>query len=134
MLEIGTAVLRSSLSILGEIVEFASMWVKRNSLALAANFVIWLNLRLAHIVKRETSSTLLPISNVVNSKTRATYRLACQIRYLRSALWAQRQLIYLFQLTPALAERRDLLGLVLRYKLQFSGALPHQNTEWAEIS
>ncbi len=36
MLEIGTVVLRSSLSIRGEIEVFASIWVKPNSLALAA--------------------------------------------------------------------------------------------------
>jgi len=67
MLEIGTVVLRSSLSICGEIEAFASMWVKPNSLALAANPAILRNLPLAHMLERETSSNLLPFSNVVNS-------------------------------------------------------------------
>jgi len=66
MLEIGIVVLRSSLSILGEIDEFASMWVKPNSLALAANPAMCLNLPLTHMVERETSSNLLPFSNVVS--------------------------------------------------------------------
>ena len=66
MLEIATVVLRSALSILGEIEAFASMWVKPNSLALAANLAMWLNLPLAHIVERETSSNLLSFSNVVS--------------------------------------------------------------------
>ena len=67
MLEIGTVVLRSSLSILGEIEVFASMWVKPHSLALVANPAMWLNLPLAHMVERETSSDLLPFANVVSS-------------------------------------------------------------------
>jgi len=67
MLEIGIVVLRSSLSILGEIEAFASMWVKPNSLALVANPAMWLNLPLTHMVERETSSNLPPFSNVVSS-------------------------------------------------------------------
>ena len=67
MLEIGIVVLRSSLSILGEIEAFASMWVKPDSLALAANPAMWLNLPLTHMVERETSSNPLPFSNVVSS-------------------------------------------------------------------
>ena len=67
MLEIGTVVLRSSLSIIGEIEAFASMWVKPNSLALATNPAMWLNLPLAHMVERETPSNLLPFSTVVSS-------------------------------------------------------------------
>jgi hypothetical protein len=67
MLEIGTVVLRSSLSICGEIEAFASIWVKPNSLALAVNPAMWLNLPLAHMVERETSSNVLPFSDVVNS-------------------------------------------------------------------
>jgi len=62
MLETGTVVLRSSLSIRGEIEVFASMWVKPNSLALAANPDMWLNLSLAHMVERETSNNLLPLA------------------------------------------------------------------------
>jgi hypothetical protein len=62
MLETGTVVLRSSLSIRGEIEVFASMWVKPNSLALAANPAMWLNLPLAHMVERETSRNLLPLA------------------------------------------------------------------------
>jgi hypothetical protein len=62
MLEIGTVVLRSSLSIRGGIEVFASMWVKPNSLALAANPAMWLNLPLAHMVERETSGNLLPLA------------------------------------------------------------------------
>ncbi len=62
MLEIGTVVLRSSLNIRGEIEVFASMWVKPNSLALAANPAMWLNLPLAHMVERETSDNLLPLA------------------------------------------------------------------------
>jgi hypothetical protein len=62
MLETGTVVLRSSLSIRGEIEVFASMWVKPNSLALAANPDMWLNLSLAHMVERETSRNLLPLA------------------------------------------------------------------------
>ena len=54
MLEIGIAVSISSLSTRGEIEVFASMCVKPNSLALAANSAMWLNLPLAHIVERET--------------------------------------------------------------------------------
>ena len=67
MLEIGTVVLRSSLSICGEIEAFASIWVKPNSLALAVNPAMWLNLPLAHMVERETSSNVLPFSDAVNS-------------------------------------------------------------------
>jgi len=67
MLEIGTVVLRSSLSICGEIEAFASIWVKPNSLAWAVNPAMWLNLPLAHMVERETSSNVLPFSDVVNS-------------------------------------------------------------------
>jgi len=67
MLEIGIVVSRSSLSILGEIEAFTSMWVKPNSLALAANLAMRLNLPLTHMVERETSSNLLPFSNVVSS-------------------------------------------------------------------
>jgi len=67
MLEIGIVVLRSSLSIRGEIEAFASMWVKPNSLALAVNPAMWPNLPLAHMVERETSSDLPPLSNVVSS-------------------------------------------------------------------
>lgn len=67
MLEIGTVVLRSALSICGEIEAFASIWVKPNSLALAVNPAMWLNLPLAHMVERETSSNVLPFSDVVNS-------------------------------------------------------------------
>ena len=62
MLEIGTLVLRSSLTIRGEIELFASMWVKPNSLALETNIAMWLNLPLAHMVERETSSKLLPLA------------------------------------------------------------------------
>ena len=62
MLETGTVVLRSSLSIRGAIEVFASMWVKPNSLALAANPDMWLNLSLAHMVERETSRNLLPLA------------------------------------------------------------------------
>ena len=62
MLEIGTVVLRSSLSIRGEIEVFASMCVKPNSLALAANLAMRLNLSLAHMVEREISSNLLPLN------------------------------------------------------------------------
>jgi len=60
-------VLRSALSIRGEIEAFASMWVKPNSLALVANSAMWLNLPLAHMVERETSGNLPPLSNVVSS-------------------------------------------------------------------
>ena len=67
MLEIGTAASMSSLSICGEIEAFASMWVKPNSLALVANSAMWLNLPLAHMVEREISGNLQPLSNVVNS-------------------------------------------------------------------
>lgn len=67
MLEIGTAVSISSLSIPGETVLFTSMRVKPNSLALATNFAMWLNLPLAHIVERETSGNLLPSSDVVGT-------------------------------------------------------------------
>jgi hypothetical protein len=66
MLEMGTVVLRSSLSIIGEIEEFASMWVKLNSLAVATNPAMWLNLPLAHMVEREISGNLPPFSTVVN--------------------------------------------------------------------
>ena len=62
MLEIGTVVLRSSSSILGETNAFGSTWVKPNSLALAANPAMWLNLPLAHMVERETSGNLLPLA------------------------------------------------------------------------
>jgi len=62
MLEIRTAVLRSSLTIRGEIEVFASMWVKPNSLALETNPAMWLNLSLAHMVEREISSNLLPLA------------------------------------------------------------------------
>jgi hypothetical protein len=34
---------------------------------LVANSAMWLNLPLAHMVERETSSNLLPFSNVVSS-------------------------------------------------------------------
>jgi len=67
MLEIGTAVSRSSLSILGVIEAFASMWVKPNSLALVTNSAMWPNLPLAHMVERETLSNLLPFSDVGSS-------------------------------------------------------------------
>ena len=60
MLEIGTVVFRSSFSILGETNAFGSTWVKPNSLALATNPAMWLNLPLAHMVERETSGNLLP--------------------------------------------------------------------------
>lgn len=62
MLEMGTAVLRSSFSILGDTNAFGSMWVKPNSLTLAANPAMWLNLPLAHMVERETSGNLLPLA------------------------------------------------------------------------
>jgi hypothetical protein len=62
MLEIGTAVLRSSFSIIGETNAFGSTWVKPNSLTLAANPAMWLNLPLAHMVERETSGSLLPLA------------------------------------------------------------------------
>jgi hypothetical protein len=62
MLEIGTVVLRSSFSILGDTNAFGSTWVKPNSLSLAANPAMWLNLPLAHIVERETSANLLPLA------------------------------------------------------------------------
>jgi hypothetical protein len=62
MLETGTVVLRSSFNILGETSVFGSTWVKPNSLSLAANSAMWLNLPLAHIVERETSNNLLPLS------------------------------------------------------------------------
>jgi len=61
MLEMGTVALRSSFSILGETSVFGSTWVKPNSLSLAANPAMWLNLPLAHIVERETSNNLLPL-------------------------------------------------------------------------
>jgi len=67
MFEIGIVVLRSSRSTLGKIEAFASMWVKPDSLALAANPAMWLNLPLPHMVKRETSSNPLPFSNVIRS-------------------------------------------------------------------
>jgi hypothetical protein len=41
---------------------FASMWVKPNSLALAANPAMWLNLPLTHMVEREISSNLQPLA------------------------------------------------------------------------
>ena len=62
MLEIGTVVFRSSFSILGETNAFGSTWVKPNSLALATNPAMWLNLPLAHMVERETSGNLLPLA------------------------------------------------------------------------
>jgi hypothetical protein len=61
MLETGTVVSRSSLSIRGEIKVFASIWVKPNSFALATNLAMWLNLPLAHMVEREISSNSLPL-------------------------------------------------------------------------
>ena len=61
MLEIGTAVLRRSLSILGETDEFGSTWLKPSSLSLAANSAMRLNLPLAHMVDSETLSNLLPL-------------------------------------------------------------------------
>ena len=67
MLEIGNVVLRRAVSILGEIEAFASIWVKPNSLALSTNLAMWLNLPLAHMVERETSSNLIPFSIVVSS-------------------------------------------------------------------
>lgn len=62
ILEIETLVLRSSLSICGETEAFASIWVKPNSLALATNPAMWLNLPLAHMVERETSNNLLSLA------------------------------------------------------------------------
>jgi hypothetical protein len=62
MLEMGTVVLRSSFSILGDTKAFGSMWVKPNSLTLAANPAMWLNLPLAHMVERETSGNLIPLA------------------------------------------------------------------------
>jgi hypothetical protein len=61
MLEIGTVVLRSSFSILGETDAFGSTCVKPSSLALAANSAMSPNLSLAHMVERETWSNLLPL-------------------------------------------------------------------------
>ena len=62
MLETGTLVFRSSLSISGPTNAFGSMWLKPNSLTLAANPAMWLNLPLAHMVERETSGNLLPLA------------------------------------------------------------------------
>ena len=58
----GTVALRSSFSILGETSVFGSTWVKPNSLTLATNPAMWLNLPLAHMVERETSGNLLPLA------------------------------------------------------------------------
>ena len=57
MLEIGTLVLSSSLSISGATNAFGSTWVKPNPTTLAANLALWLNLPLVRMVERETSAT-----------------------------------------------------------------------------